>query len=68
MRAGLDGPGLGGCRVGVGAMRVLVTGGTGLVGAHSVAALVSQGHQVRLLVQWLADQGHLSIKRPAEKD
>lgn len=32
-------------------MRVLVTGGTGFVGCHSVAALVSQGHQVRLLVR-----------------
>jgi hypothetical protein len=65
MRAGLGGPGLAAGRVGVGAMRVLVTGGTGFVGAHSVAAPVPQGHQVRLPV---ADQGHLSIKRPAEKD
>ena len=32
-------------------MKVLVTGGTGFVGSHSVAALVSQGHQVRLLVR-----------------
>ncbi len=32
-------------------MRVLVTGGTGFVGAHSVAALISRGHQVRLLVR-----------------
>ena len=31
--------------------RVLVTGGTGFVGCHSVAALVSGGHQVRLLVR-----------------
>ena len=32
-------------------MKVLVTGGTGFVGSHSVAALVSLGHQVRLLVR-----------------
>jgi dihydroflavonol-4-reductase len=32
-------------------MRVLVTGGTGFVGAHSVAAIVRAGHQVRLLVR-----------------
>lgn len=32
-------------------MKVLVTGGTGFVGSHSVAALVSRGHQVRLLVR-----------------
>jgi nucleoside-diphosphate-sugar epimerase len=32
-------------------MRVLVTGGTGYVGCHTVAALASHGHQVRLLVR-----------------
>ena len=32
-------------------MRVLVTGGTGHVGAHTVAALTAAGHQVRLLVR-----------------
>lgn len=32
-------------------MRVLVTGGTGYVGAHGVRALVDQGHQVHLLVR-----------------
>jgi dihydroflavonol-4-reductase len=32
-------------------VRVLVTGGTGFVGAHSVAALLAQGHHVRLLVR-----------------
>ena len=32
-------------------MRVLVTGGTGFIGSHSVAALLSHGHQVRLLVR-----------------
>ena len=32
-------------------MRVLVTGGTGFVGAHSVKALLDAGHEVRLLVR-----------------
>ena len=32
-------------------MRVLVTGGTGFTGSHTVAALVAAGHQVRLLVR-----------------
>jgi dihydroflavonol-4-reductase len=32
-------------------MKVLVTGGTGFVGAHSVAALEREGHQVRLLAR-----------------
>ncbi|KJK58378.1 NAD-dependent epimerase/dehydratase family protein [Saccharothrix sp. ST-888] len=32
-------------------MLVAVTGGTGFVGAHSVAALLRRGHQVRLLVR-----------------
>jgi nucleoside-diphosphate-sugar epimerase len=32
-------------------MHVLVTGGTGFVGSHTVAALVQAGHTVRLLVR-----------------
>jgi dihydroflavonol-4-reductase len=32
-------------------MKVLVTGGTGFVGSHSVKALVDAGHELRLLVR-----------------
>lgn len=32
-------------------MRVMVTGGTGYVGAHSIKALTDAGHKVRLLVR-----------------
>jgi len=32
-------------------MRVLVTGGTGYVGSHSIAALVAAGHRVRVLAR-----------------
>lgn len=32
-------------------MKVLVTGATGFVGAHTVSALVDDGHEVRLLVR-----------------
>jgi dihydroflavonol-4-reductase len=32
-------------------MRVLVTGGTGFIGSHTVAAVVRAGHDVRLLVR-----------------
>ena len=30
---------------------VLVTGGTGFVGSHTVAALLGEGHDVRLLIR-----------------
>ncbi len=39
------------------AARVLVTGATGLIGAHAVAALVAGGHEVRALVR---DTGKLA--------
>jgi dihydroflavonol-4-reductase len=32
-------------------MRVLITGGTGFVGSHSVEALIDAGHDVRLMVR-----------------
>jgi len=32
-------------------MRILVTGGTGYVGAHIVAALIERGHDVRMLIR-----------------
>ena len=32
-------------------MRVLITGGTGLVGSHTVAAVERAGHEPRLLVR-----------------
>jgi dihydroflavonol-4-reductase len=32
-------------------MRVLVTGGTGFLGSHTVAALIAAGHEIRLLVR-----------------
>jgi dihydroflavonol-4-reductase len=34
-----------------GGMHVLITGGTGFIGAHSVAAVLAAGHRVRLLVR-----------------
>ncbi|HCO01937.1 MAG TPA: NAD-dependent epimerase [Actinobacteria bacterium] len=38
-------------------MRILVTGGTGLVGSHAVAALIERGHDLRLLVRSPASIG-----------
>lgn len=32
-------------------MRVLVTGGTGFIGSHTVRALLAAGHAVKLLVR-----------------
>lgn len=35
----------------IGSMKILVTGGTGFVGSHAVAALAGAGHDLRLLVR-----------------
>jgi len=40
-------------------MKVLVTGGTGLLGSHIVECLVAQGYQVRALARKTSDIGHL---------
>jgi uncharacterized protein YbjT (DUF2867 family) len=32
-------------------MKIMVTGGTGFVGSHTVAELARNGHQVKLLVR-----------------
>ena len=42
-------------------MKVLVTGGTGFVGAHIVAALIRDGHEVRMLVR-RAEQVPISLE------
>lgn len=42
-------------------MRVMVTGGTGFVGAHTVKALIDAGHEVRLLVR-RADRIDANVK------
>ena len=40
-------------------MKVLVTGGTGFTGSHTVRALVAAGHEVRLLVRDAAKVGRV---------
>jgi len=44
-------------------MRVLVTGGTGFIGSHSVVALVRDGHEVRLLARDASKVGRVFAPR-----
>jgi UDP-glucose 4-epimerase len=53
-------------------VKVLVTGGTGFVGAHSVKALLDAGHGVTFrpaeealadTVRWLHEAGHISARQ-----
>ncbi len=37
-------------------MRVLVSGGAGYIGSHTVVQLVAAGHEVHLLIEVLADR------------
>src|SRR4051794_27908 len=46
--------------VGTRAMRVLVTGATGFLGAHLIPALQRRGHEVHALVRPSSDSTHLS--------
>jgi dihydroflavonol-4-reductase len=32
-------------------MKVMITGGTGFVGSHTVSELIKDGHEIRLLVR-----------------
>ncbi len=49
-------------------MRVLVTGGTGFVGSHAVAALCGDGHAVRLLARSRAKAERVFAGRPGAPD
>jgi nucleoside-diphosphate-sugar epimerase len=49
-------------------MRVLVTGGTGFVGSHSVAAIRAAGHDVRLLVRDPDKAKRVSASRGLDAD
>jgi dihydroflavonol-4-reductase len=42
-------------------MKIMVTGGTGFVGSHAVAAMVRDGHDVRLLVRRPEQVGTASV-------
>ncbi|MER5446603.1 NAD-dependent epimerase/dehydratase family protein [Streptomyces sp. NPDC002766] len=49
--------------------RVLVTGGTGFVGSHSVARLIAEGYRARVTVREPGQQGQvLAALRQAEVD
>ena len=43
-------------------MKVLVTGGTGFVGSHSIKAILDAGHEVRLLVRFRVESRRRSSR------
>ncbi|SDI41325.1 UDP-glucose 4-epimerase, partial [Arthrobacter cupressi] len=46
-------------------MRILVTGGTGYIGSHTVLSLLESGHEV-IVVDNLANSSEESLRRVAE--